>query len=117
RVPAVDRSRARRDDAVGQSAGLRPARRTTARRTQQRQTPGFQARRYVLGLVVDAGAESPDEELPESDLPPDPASALVDPESLFADPDSPLSFFSCFSDEPDFSDEPGCPPSEEDFFA
>ena len=51
RLPPVDRSRARRDDAV-------------------------QARRYSLGFVVDAGVESPDEELPESVLPPDPESVF-----------------------------------------
>ena len=58
RLPPVDRSRARRDDAVGAASSS-------------------------FGFVVDAGVESPDEALAESLLPPDP-----DPESVFVDPES-----------------------------
>ena len=93
RVPPVDRSRARRDDAVGR--GLLAA--------VSSWTPGS-SRRTRRSAGVDV-------------LPPD----RSDPESVFVDPESlVLILSSCpavVSDEPDFSDEPDCPPSPEDFFA
>ena len=65
-------------------------------------------------LVVDAGAASPDDELPESDFAPDPESVFAVPESLFSEVPLP-SALSCFLRRARFLRR-AAPPSE-DFFA